>query len=93
MKSKIIAVTLLLVGAASPTLASDATVEQFYANSGQPFTYFGMAPSALGAGAQDAFAQATVDISNGRPQFEAVRAHEPINVQMQRWYDRQSDVY
>jgi len=93
MKTKIIAVAFVLAGAASPALASDATVEQFYANSGQPYTYFGMAPSVLSTGAQDAFAQATVGISNGRPQFETLRIGEPISVQMQRWYDRHSDVY
>ena len=89
MKTKIIAVAFLL--AASPAFASDSTAEQFYANSGQPFSYFGMAPSPLGSTAQDAFAQANGTISSGRPQFETTQ--EPISLQMQRWYDRQSEVY
>ena len=89
MKTKIIAVAFLL--AASPAFASDSTVEKFYANSGQPYTYFGMAPSPLGSSAQDAFAQAAGHISSGRPQFEITQ--EPISLQKQRWYDRQSEVH
>jgi hypothetical protein len=87
-KTKIVAAAILMAAVTSPALASDPTFEQFYANSGQPFTYLGKAPSAIGKGPLDAFAQAT-----GQFGVNAIRGREPVTLQMQRWYDRQSDYY
>ncbi len=87
-KSKIVAAALLMAAVASPALASDPTTGQFYANSGQPFTYFGQAPSSVGYGPRDAFAQAS-----GQVDVDANRVREPVSLQMQRWYDRQSEIY
>ncbi len=93
IKTKIVAAAFVMAAAASPALASDSTFEQFYANSGQPFTYLGTAPSPVGYGAQDAFAQANGEVRNNQPRFEVLGAKEPVSLQVQRWYDRQSEIY
>lgn len=90
IRIKIIAAALLTAAVASPALASDSTSEQFYANSGTYFTYFGNSPA---NSPRDALAQATGN--GGQPQFsvEAGRINEPLTLQKQRWYSRQSEIY
>jgi len=92
-KSKIVAAFLLIATATSPAFASDPTTEQHYANSGQPFSYFGVTPSPLGGEALDAFAQANGKLGGSRPSYTTESARVPTDLQTQRWYDRQSEIY
>ncbi len=86
MKTKIVAAAVLMAAVTSPALASDPTLEQYYANSGSYFNYLGNSPL-------NAFAQAAGEVRIGQPRFTVEAAKEPATLQMQRWYDRQSEVY
>jgi hypothetical protein len=66
--------------------AAFPTSEQYYANSGTYFNY-------LGGSAQNAFALATDGVRVNGPRFDANRVNDPTTLQMQRWYDRQSEIY
>jgi len=86
MKTKIVAAALLMAAVTSPAFASDSTVAQYYANSGTYFNYLGNSP-------RDAFAQANGEVRIGQPRFTNEAAQRPVTLQMQRWYDRQSEIY